>query len=187
MPVVMEGALADLGAWKTDHCSLTKALEVVGTRSALLILREAFYGTTRFSGFASRIGVTDRAAAHQLRHLTGAGLLAKRPYREDGGRTRDEYVLTDMGRDLFPVIVALMQWGDKYLQDGTAPLHYLDHETGVPVHVEVRSESGDAVELEQVGVRKNPAWSAPKAPTTPNAPNPPNAPKTVRERPDTAS
>ncbi|WP_323746170.1 winged helix-turn-helix transcriptional regulator [Catenulispora pinisilvae] len=90
----------------------------------------------------------------------------KRPYREDGGRTRDEYVLTDMGRDLFPVIVALMQWGDKYLQDGTGPLHYLDHEAGVPVHVEVRSETGDAVELEQISVRRNPAWSAPKAPKT---------------------
>ncbi|OPC78891.1 transcriptional regulator [Embleya scabrispora] len=162
MPVVMEGALADLGAWKTDHCSLVKALEVVGTRSALLILREACYGTTRFSGFADRIGITDRAAAQQLRRLTEAGLLAKRPYREDGGRTRDEYVLTDMGRELFPVIVALMQWGDRHLQGGTAPLHYVDHETGVPVHVELRTETGDTLELEQVGIRRNPAWRAPK-------------------------
>ncbi|MGY4920576.1 winged helix-turn-helix transcriptional regulator [Streptomyces sp. 900116325] len=168
MSVVMEGALADLGAWKSDHCSLVKALEVVGTRSALLILREAYFGTTRFSGFASRIGITDRAAAQQLRHLTEAGLLAKRPYREDGGRTRDEYVLTDMGRDLFPVIVALMQWGDKYLQDGTAPLHYVDHETGVPVHVELRSKTGDVLELEQVGIRKNPAWRAGKQAQQPN-------------------
>ncbi|WP_439679788.1 winged helix-turn-helix transcriptional regulator [Embleya sp. MST-111070] len=171
MPVVMEGALADLGAWKTDHCSLVKALEVVGTRSALLILREACYGTTRFSGFADRIGITDRAAAQQLRRLTEAGLLAKRPYREDGGRTRDEYVLTDMGRELFPVIVALMQWGDRYLQDGTAPLHYVDHETGVPVHVELRTETGDTLELEQVGIRRNPAWRAPKP-----APQPETAP-----------
>lgn len=168
MPVVMEGALANLGAWKPEHCSLVKALELVGARSALLILREACYGTTRFSGFASRIGITDRAAAQQLRHLTGVGLLAKRPYREEGGRTRDEYVLTDMGRDLFPVIVAMMQWGDKYLQDGTAPLHYVDHETGFPVNVELRSETGEVVELEQVGVRKNPAWQAPKQARQPN-------------------
>ncbi|MFI6583006.1 winged helix-turn-helix transcriptional regulator [Embleya sp. NPDC050493] len=172
MPVVMEGALADLGAWKTDHCSLVKALEVVGTRSALLILREACYGTTRFSGFAGRIGITDRAAAQQLRRLTEAGLLAKRPYREDGGRTRDEYVLTEMGRDLFPVIMALMQWGDKHLQDGTAPLHYIDHETGVPVHVELRSETGDILELEQVGIRRNPAWRAPQPPQQTQQPEP---------------
>ncbi|MEO3782636.1 helix-turn-helix domain-containing protein [Actinocorallia sp. B10E7] len=162
MPAVMEGLLADLGSWKTDHCSLVKALEIVGTRSTLLILREAYYGTTRFTGFAQRIGITERIAARQLRHLTEAGLLAKRPYRDEGGRTRDEYVLTDMGRDLLPVILALMQWGDKYLQGEHSPLLYVEHDTGSPVHVELRSDTGNKVELENLGVRLNPDWRRPK-------------------------
>lgn len=164
MPAVMEGSLADLTSWMPDHCSLVKALEIVGTRSALLILREAYYGTTRFGGFAQRVGITERVAAKQLRHLTAAGLLTKRPYRDKGGRTRDEYVLTDMGRDLLPAILGLMQWGDKYLQHGHPPLLHVEHDTGIPVRVELRSDAGNKVELEHLGVRRNPEWRSPNQP-----------------------
>ncbi|MFC4909593.1 winged helix-turn-helix transcriptional regulator [Actinomadura gamaensis] len=161
MPAVMEGPLADLSSWTTEHCSLVKALEIVGTKSSLLILREAYYGTTRFSAFARRIGITETVAARQLRHLTEAGLLAKRPYRDEGGRTRDEYVLTEMGRDLLPVVLGLMQWADKHLQDGGPPLLYVDHGTGSPVRVGLRSDEGEPVELEELGVRRNPSWRRP--------------------------
>ncbi|MFI6316510.1 winged helix-turn-helix transcriptional regulator [Nonomuraea sp. NPDC050556] len=156
MSAVMEGSLADLGSWKPVTCSLVKALEVVGTRSTLLILREAFYGTTRFSGFVDRVGITDRVAAEQLRRLTDAGLLSKQPYREGDSRTRYEYVLTDMGRDLLPAVLALIQWGDKYLQDGHPAILHVEHGTGAPVQVELRSDTGARLDLEQVGVRRNP-------------------------------
>src|ERR1051325_4414169 len=165
MAAVMEGPLADLSTWKPDHCSLVKALEIVGTRSALLILREAYYGTTRFSDFARRIGITERIVARQLRHLTEAGLLDRRPYRDEGGRTRDEYVLTDMGRDLLPAVLGLMQWGDKYLQGQQPPLLHVEHDTGVPVKVELRSATGHEVELENLGIRRNPDWHRPRQPT----------------------
>ncbi|MFC8526265.1 winged helix-turn-helix transcriptional regulator [Nocardia sp. NPDC057227] len=155
MAAVMEGPLADLAAWRPTECSIAKALELVGTRSAILIMREAYYGTTRFDGFAARVGITDAAAAAQLRKLTAAGLLAKEPYREEGQRTRHEYVLTPMGRDLLPVVLALMQWGDRYLQDGPAPLLLVEEATGEAVRVEVRSESGAEVGLEGLGVRLN--------------------------------
>lgn len=165
MPAVMEGPLADLSSWKTDACGLVKALDVVGTRSALLILREAYYGTTRFSGFTQRIGMTEKVAAKQLRHLTEAGLLTKRPYRDEGGRTRDEYVLTEMGRDLLPAVLNLMQWGNKYLQNGVPPVLYVEHDSGAPVEVELRSDNGHKVELENLGVRLNPDWRRPKPAT----------------------
>lgn len=155
MAAVMEGPLADLAAWRPTECSIAKALEVVGTRSALLIMREAYYGTTRFDGFAARVGITDAAAAAQLRKLTAAGLLAKEPYREEGQRTRHEYVLTPMGRDLLPVVLGLQQWGDRYLQPGAAPLLLVEEATGEPVRVEVRSASGAEVGLEELGVRLN--------------------------------
>ncbi|MGY4098260.1 winged helix-turn-helix transcriptional regulator [Nocardia sp. R16R-3T] len=159
MAAVMEGPLADLSAWKPAECSIAKAMDLIGTRSAILILREAYYGTTRFDGFAARIGITDAAASGQLRKLTEAGLLAKRPYQDAGKRTRHEYVLTDMGRDLLPVVLALMQWGDAYLQPGPAPLLLVEESTGAPVRVQVRSETGREIDLEELGVRLNPAYA----------------------------
>lgn len=159
MHAVMEGPLADLGSWKPAHCSLVKALDVVGTRSALLILREAYYGTTRFDGFAQRVGITEAATAKQLRKLTDEGLLVKRPYREEGRRTRHEYVLTDKGRDLLPAVLALMQWGNTYLQE-QPPLLFLEDATDSPVHVRLRSAAGNDVTLDSLRIRLNPAWRA---------------------------
>nr|WP_280353224.1 helix-turn-helix domain-containing protein [Nocardia otitidiscaviarum] len=158
MSFVLEGPLRDLSAWKPEGCSIAKALDIVGTRSAILILREAYYGTHRFDGFAARVGITDAAAANALRKLTAAGLLEKRPYQEEGKRTRHEYVLTPMGWDLIPAVVALWQWGDKYLQDGTPPLERLEDTTGEPVRVELVSASGNEVAPEQVRVRVNKSW-----------------------------
>ncbi|MFE6923740.1 winged helix-turn-helix transcriptional regulator [Nocardia sp. NPDC057663] len=155
MAAVMEGPLADLSRWDTAGCSIARAMDLIGTRSAILILREAYYGTTRFDGFARRVGITDAAAAGQLRKLTAAGLLEKRPYQEEGKRTRNEYVLTQMGRDLLPAVVALWQWGDTYLQPGPPPLLRVDAETGEPVRVELRSADGTEVELERLAVRVN--------------------------------
>ncbi|MEV0294400.1 helix-turn-helix domain-containing protein [Nocardia sp. NPDC050710] len=155
MAAVMEGPLADLSSWQPEGCSIARAMDLIGTRSAILILREAYYGTRRFDGFAARVGITDAAASAQLRKLTEAGLLAKRPYREEGKRTRHEYVLTDMGRDLLPAVLALMQWGDSYLQPGPPPLLLVEESTGAPVRVEVRSASGTEITLEQLGVRLN--------------------------------
>ncbi len=155
MAAVMEGPLADLSAWKTDECSIAKAMDLVGSRSAVLILREAYYGTRRFDGFAARVGITPAAASAQLRKLTEAGLLEKIPYREEGKRTRHEYVLTPMGRDLLPAVLALMQWGDAYLQPGPPPLQLVEAATGAPVRVEVRSATGKQIELEELGVRVN--------------------------------
>jgi DNA-binding HxlR family transcriptional regulator len=133
------------------------------SRPALLILREAYFGTTRFDGFAQRVGITEAVTAKQLRQLTDAGLLVKRPYRDQGSRTRHEYVLTDMGRDVLPAVLSLMQWADKYLQDGCPPLLFVEHDTGAPVHVELRSDTGHTVDLENLGVRLNPDWRRTRA------------------------
>ncbi|MFC7446335.1 winged helix-turn-helix transcriptional regulator [Rhodococcus daqingensis] len=150
----LEGALADRDAWRATRCSIGKAMEVIGTRSAMLIMREAYYGTTRFDDFASRVGITEAVASARLRELADTGLLERSPYREPGQRTRHEYLLTEMGRDLLPAVLALMQWGDKYLQDGSGgPLSLVENGTGDPVRVEVRGSSGSALELEDLRVR----------------------------------
>lgn len=155
--IKLEGVLADRSAWKTTRCSIGKAMEVVGTRSAMLLLREAFYGTTRFDDFAERVGITQAVAATRLKELTAAGLFEKRPYRESGQRTRHEYVLTEMGMDLLPAVLALMQWGDKYLQGGRgAPLTVVEQGTDEPVHVQVRGSAGSVTEPDQLLIRPTP-------------------------------
>ena len=95
---VLQGTLADRDAWSAvGECPIEKTMALLGTKSAMLIMREAYYGTTRFDDFWRRIGVTKAAAAARLSDLVEAGLLERRPYREPGQRSRDEYVLTDAG------------------------------------------------------------------------------------------
>jgi DNA-binding HxlR family transcriptional regulator len=150
---ILEGVLADRDAWTATRCPIGSALGVVGTRSAMLIMREAFYGTRRFDEFSRRVGITEAVAAARLRELTKAGLLERVPYREPGQRTRHEYQLTEMGRDLFPVVLALFEWGDKYLSSPSgAPLTMRHHDCGAPVHVSVTCGQGHEVPLEEVGV-----------------------------------
>ena len=158
MAMTMDDRLADLSSWQPVECSLVRALEVVGTKAAMLIMREAFYGTRRFDLFASRVGMTDAGVSARLKELTEAGLLEKVPYQEAGQRTRYEYLPTAMGDDLFPVILGLMQWGDKYLAPGGGPLAVLD-ESGERVTVTVSasdgtSRSADELRLVPTGARQ---------------------------------
>lgn len=153
MAMKLDGPLANRDAWRATRCSVDLALTVVGTRSAMLLLREAFYGTTRFHDFAERVGITDAAAASRLKELVDVGVFEKRPYRVDGQRTRHEYHLTDMGRALLPAVLALMQWGDTYLQDDGGPLRVVQDDTGAPVHVRVCAQDGSEVPLDGLRVR----------------------------------
>ncbi|SHF80863.1 transcriptional regulator, HxlR family [Jatrophihabitans endophyticus] len=145
---VLAGGLADRTAWRTDACPVGAALGVVGTRSAMLIMREAYYGTARFDDFAERVGISEAVAAARLRELTDAGLLRRVPYREPGSRTRHEYRLTEMGRDLAPVVLGLFEWGSRYLSPGGRPPLDLTHaDCGAAVHVGVECDAGHDVAL----------------------------------------
>ena len=95
---LLQGVLADRQAWSAvGECPIEETMSVLGTKSAMLIMREAYYGTTRFDDFARRVGITKAAAAARLSELIDLGLLTRRPYRDPGQRTRDEYVLTEAG------------------------------------------------------------------------------------------
>ena len=153
MVAVLDEKLADLDRWTPgDRCSIVRALEVVGTRTALLIMREAMYGTTRFDGFARRVGVSDAVASARLKARVEAGLLEKSPYQEPGQRTRYEYRLTEMGTDLVPVLFGLMQWGDKYFQHNGKPLQLQSNVTGEPVHVGLTTPDGTEVPLDDLRI-----------------------------------
>lgn len=103
-----------------DQCPMERTLRLIGNRTALLLIREAFYGATRFDQLWKRVGVTEAVAAQRLRDLVAAGVLAKQPYREPGQRTREEYVLTSAGHDLMPVVLGLLQWGVSHAPGGGA-------------------------------------------------------------------
>jgi len=143
--VRLAGRLSPRGSWQATACSVARALDVVGSKSAVLILREAFYGTTRFDEFASRVGISEPVAAARLRELVAEGLLEREPYREPGQRTRLAYRLTAKGAELLPVLVALMQWGDRWLQPDGPPVALRHAECGQAVHSELRCAVGHPV------------------------------------------
>lgn len=155
MSIKLDPVLADLRSWKPDGCPVTRALDVIGPHTSVLILREAFYGTTRFDLFVERVGVTEAAAAARLRQLTEAGLLRRAPYREPGSRTRHEYLLTDKGRDLMPAVLALFQWGSAHLQPEGAPLSLVEDGSGAPVRVAYVDAEGREVAPEDLRMAYN--------------------------------
>ncbi len=107
----------DRDLFSTENCSVKRALDIVGEKWTLLVLREAFYGARRFERFQTRIGCPRQVLTDRLNTLVAAGVLRKVPYQEPGQRERHEYRLTEKGRDLLPAVIALMQWGDTWEAD----------------------------------------------------------------------
>jgi DNA-binding HxlR family transcriptional regulator len=136
-----------------DRCPISRALSVVGNRSVLLIMREAYFGTTRFDDFAKRVGIAESMAAARLRDLVEAGLLDKRPYQEPGQRTRYEYVLTEAGADLLPIVLGLGRWGEKHRpSDEPTRMHFTHTGCGETVTAEVRCAAGHHVTIDELTV-----------------------------------
>jgi DNA-binding HxlR family transcriptional regulator len=150
---LLQGALADRDAWSAvGECPIEQTMSVVGTKSAMLIMREAYYGTTRFDDFARRVGITKAATSARLAELVDLGLLTRRPYRHPGQRTRDEYVLTEAGTDFMPVVWAMFEWGQRHLP-GRSRLRLIHLDCGAEASVEIRCTAGHPVPPEELGVQ----------------------------------
>ncbi len=106
----MDGMLPN--TYEGQNCSIARALELVGERWTLLILREAFLGVRRFDRFQSRLGIARNVLRDRLGRLVEEGVLERRQYQERPARY--EYRLTDKGRDLWPTVMALAHYGDRY-------------------------------------------------------------------------
>jgi len=151
--MVLDERLADRTTWSaTGNCPIEKTIGVAGTRSALLVMREASYGTTRFDDFCHRVGITRAATAARLNELVDVGLLTRRPYQEPGRRRRDEYVLTPAGEDFLPVVFAMFEWGSRHLPD-PPPLTLTHAGCGADAHVTIRCDKGHDVTPGDVLVR----------------------------------
>jgi DNA-binding HxlR family transcriptional regulator len=103
-----------------QNCSIAGTLEVIGERWTLLILRDAFHRVRRFEDFQRRLGIARNVLSNRLQTLVDAGILERRLYQEHPARY--EYRLTEKGIDLWPVLMALVHWGDKYLAENGPPV-----------------------------------------------------------------
>ncbi|KUF18677.1 MULTISPECIES: winged helix-turn-helix transcriptional regulator [Streptomyces] len=154
-----EERLRDRDAWSVgDGCSAARVLDLLSTKTVFLVVRECFYGTTRFEDFVQRIGASAPAVSRALKQLKAAGVVVPALYREPGSRARDEYRLTEAGEDLLPVFLSLMRWGDEHLQDGRPPLAFTEAGTGRPVRVRVTADPAPETASGDIEIRLHPAW-----------------------------
>ena len=131
-------------SYSAENCSVKRALEIVGEKWTLLVLREAFYGARRFEQFQAHVGCARNLLSERLNTLVAAGLMQRVPYREPSQRERHEYRLTDKGLDLLPTVIALMQWGDRWEADSTGPpVEIIHRECGHPVKLVLRCSHDD--------------------------------------------
>lgn len=135
-----------------SNCSVARALNQVGDWWSLLIVLHGMYGTRRFVDFQKELGIAKNILCDRLTRLVEDGVLKKVDVGEHGSRF--EYRLTDKGRDLFPIVIALRQWGDKWNPaPDEPPLDLRDRATGQPVRmVQVQSAEGNPLTVRDVFV-----------------------------------
>ncbi|MBS7544221.1 winged helix-turn-helix transcriptional regulator [Ancylobacter oerskovii] len=140
---------------KGDYCPSARALDVIGDWWSLMIVRDAFDGMTRFSEFQKSLGIARNILAERLRTLVERGILVAVPTAE--GRARMEYRLTAMGKDLFPVMVALRQFGERHLFAPQEPRSRLvDRAAGRPLRLDITAEDGRAIGPDEAVIEKVP-------------------------------
>src|SRR5260370_26190084 len=131
---------------------MARAMDVVGDRWSILLLREAYYGTRRFDEFQYYLGVAPNILSTRLKKCVDLGMMTRVPLHEHGGRC--EYVLTKKGRDFFPAYLALKKWGDDWLAEPEGPqVVFKDRISGRPVeYPPLLSERGAPLQLEDIEI-----------------------------------
>jgi DNA-binding HxlR family transcriptional regulator len=144
------------------NCTLARSLEVVGEWWTLLILRDCFLGVRRFDDFRRRLGISRNVLSERLDKLVADGILERRPYQDNP--VRCEYRLTDKGRDLWPVIVTLRQWGDRWLAgDGQEPAVMIHEPCGQATTAVLHCEAcGEPIGPRQVRIEPGPGLTDPE-------------------------
>ena len=139
--------------------SISHILDVIGEGWSILIIREAFLGTRRFEEFQGRLGIARNILTDRLKKLCAHEILNRVPVKE--GAKRHEYVLTRKGRDMMPMLVALTQWGDRWVfGENNEPIIFLDRANGKPISpVQVYSLQGEPLRARDVRASAGPGAS----------------------------
>jgi DNA-binding HxlR family transcriptional regulator len=143
--------------FKTMECPIARSLGSVGERWSFLILRDAFLGMTRFDEFRKSIPIATNVLSRQLKMLTESGMLETRHYSDHPNRV--DYVLTEKGRDFFPVIAAMMAWSNKHLALKGPALEMAERSNGKVFRPRVVNGHGETVSLDNVVIVPGPAAS----------------------------
>ncbi len=138
------------------NCSVANTLDLIGEGWTILILREAFFGSRRFEDFQKHLGIARNILTTRLHKLCDNGILERTPIKE--GAKRHEYKLTSMGRDLYPILIALTQWGDRWLQDSKgAPVKFIERATGEEIaDVAILSKDGREIKARDLALIPGP-------------------------------
>jgi len=129
--------------YDSETCSIARTLALIGDRWTLLVLRDVANGIRRFDELTDHLGVARNVLSRRLATLSEAGLVSRSAYRAPGARQRYEYRLTPAGRDLMPILLAFMGWGDRHLAGPDGPPAVATHAgCGAPVQVTVSCDAG---------------------------------------------
>jgi DNA-binding HxlR family transcriptional regulator len=129
--------------WSVENCTISRTLSVLGEKWTFIVLRDVFLGIRRFDDFIEHTGIGRQVLANRLTALVDAGLLRREAYQEPGERARHEYRLTDKGIDVYPILVALREWGDRYAADAAGPpLLTVHRDCGASVSVRLTCADG---------------------------------------------
>jgi DNA-binding HxlR family transcriptional regulator len=130
-------------AYDSGTCSIARTLDLMGDRWTLLVLRDVANGVGRFDELAGHLGIARNVLAGRLARLVEAGLAERIAYREPRARERHEYRLSGPGRELVPILLAIMQWGDRYLAGPAGPPAVVRHaDCGAPIRISLTCEEG---------------------------------------------
>lgn len=144
--------------WTTEGCTVEAALDVVGDRATFMVVREIGCGVRRFTDIRRRTGLPRDVLSRRLARMVDDGLLRRVPYQEPGSRLREEYRFTEKGFALYPVIVALCDWGSRWTgTDGSSAIEFDHKDCGAVVHARLRCEAGhDVTDVREVVARPGP-------------------------------
>ncbi len=138
------------GAPPLEHCGLAAAIDLVGDRWTLLIIRSALYGVTRFDDLQATLDMPRTVLSIRLKRLVDGAVMRRRAYKAAGQRTRHQYVLTQKGVDLALPLMALMQWGQKHVLAEAQSAAIVSRRTGEPLHLGLVDSAGSTAPLTEV-------------------------------------
>ena len=134
-------------AWSAENCTVGRTMAILGERWTFVVLREVFNGVRRFDDIRRHSGIPRQVLSNRLGLLVEQDILRREPYQDPGERARHEYRLTSKGFDLYPVLVAIADWGDRYVSDTVGPpVEFTHRECGSTVHTALECGNGHRVE-----------------------------------------
>ena len=145
-------------AYSGDNCTIGRAMATLGERWTFLVIREVFNGVRRFDDMRTRTSIPRQVLTNRLNLLVEEGIMRKHPYQVPGERARHEYRLTQKGLDLYPVMVAIAEWGNRYVADPEGPpIEFVHNACETEVHAVLRCDAGhDITEMRDVRTKAGP-------------------------------